>query len=113
MGFFSKEQKVEPPNKSQRKVCWEARDAFFECLDANNIMNSLDLNEKANVESKCGKQRATFQKDCVASWYEYFQQKRYNDIRRQKCIEKLEAEGAKPLPYKLELSQVEAANKKK
>ncbi|EEQ41662.1 hypothetical protein CLUG_05790 [Clavispora lusitaniae ATCC 42720] len=103
MGFFSKEEKVvDPPNKNKRKICWDARDDFFECLTANNIDNSLDPKEKANVESNCGKQRVKFQQSCVASWYKYFQEKRYNDIRRQKYISQLEAEGAQPLPFKLD-----------
>ncbi|WPK26916.1 hypothetical protein PUMCH_004284 [Australozyma saopauloensis] len=111
MGLFSKEKVVDPPNKSQRKVCWEARDVFFQCLDANKIDNSLDPNEKANVESNCGKERATFEKDCVASWYQYFQEKRYNDNRRQKYIEKLQAEGAQPLPFKLDSTQMNVNRK--
>lgn len=103
MGLFSKEEKVvDPPNKAKRKVCWDSRDRFFGCLAANNIDNSLDPKEKANVESNCGEERAQFEKDCVASWYKYFQEKRYNDIRRQKYILQLEAEGAQPLPFKLD-----------
>lgn len=103
MGFFSKDEKiVDPPNKIKRKICWDARDKFFECLAKNNIDNSLDPNQSANVESNCGKLRAQFKNDCVDSWYKYFQEKRYNDIRRQKYIDQLEAEGAKPLPFKLD-----------
>lgn len=102
MGFFSSEKVVDPPNKTKRKICWDARDKFFDCLVQNKIDNSLDPKEKLNVESNCGSQRAQFENDCVALWYKYFQEKRYNDIRRQKYIEKLEAEGAQPLPFKLD-----------
>lgn len=102
MGLFAKEEKlVEPPNKTKRKICWDSRDKFFECLAKNNIDNSLDPAEKANVESNCGAPRAAFQENCVASWYKYFQEKRYNDIRREKYILQLEAEGAQPLPFKM------------
>ncbi|RKP31586.1 hypothetical protein METBISCDRAFT_13860 [Metschnikowia bicuspidata] len=111
MGLFSKEKVVDPPNKSQRKVCWDARDRFFACLDANKIDNSLNPKEKANVEANCGRERATFEKDCVESWYKYFQEKRYNDIRRQKYIDKLEAEGAQPLPFKLDSTPVSVNSK--
>lgn len=103
MGFFSKEEKVvDPPNKTKRKICWDSRDAFFECLTQNKILNSLDPKEQSNVESSCGTQRAQFQNDCVASWYKYFQEKRFNDIKRQMYIDRLESEGAKPLPFKLD-----------
>lgn len=102
MGFFSKEEKVvDPPNKAKRRVCWDSRDKFFECLTKNNIQNSLDPKEADNVESNCGSERAVFQDNCVTSWYKYFQEKRYNDIKRQMYIDKLEAEGAQPLPFKL------------
>lgn len=113
MAIFSKEPEIEPPNKTQRRECWKARDSFFECLDANNISDSLDPNEKANVESKCGKLRAHFERNCIHSWYDYFQKKRYGDISRKKFIDKLESEGAKPLPFKLSRDQVAEANKKK
>lgn len=103
MGLFSKEEKVvEPPNKAKRKECWDSRDHFFLCLEGYNIDNSLDPNQKENVERNCGAERGEFEKNCVASWYKYFQEKRYNDIRRQKYILQLEAEGAQPLPFKLD-----------
>lgn len=103
MGFFSKEDKVvDPPNKTKRKICWDARDKFFDCLAKNNIDNSLDTKEKSNVETNCGSERKQFENDCVASWYKYFQEKRYNDLRREKYILQLQAEGAQPLPFKLD-----------
>lgn len=103
MGLFSKEEKlVDPPNKTKRKICWDSRDRFFECLTNIQVDNSLDPKQAEKVESQCGQQRAEFQNNCVASWYKYFQEKRYNDIKRQKYILQLEAEGAQPLPFKLD-----------
>lgn len=103
MGLFSstKEEVSLPPNKTKRKECWDARDTFFECLATNNIDNSLDPKEKSNVNSKCGSSRDEFKSKCVASWFQYFQEKRYNDLTRARYIAKLEAEGAQPLPFKL------------
>lgn len=103
MGLFSKEEAVvDPPNKTKRKICWDSRDKFFECLEKNKILNSLDPKKTEEVESNCGSERAQFQSNCVASWYKYFQEKRYNDIKRQMYIKQLEAEGAQPLPFKLD-----------
>ena len=86
MGFFSKgEPVVDPPNKTKRKVCWDSRDKFFDCLAKNKIENSLDPKLNEQVESSCGGERVEFQDNCVASWFKYFQEKRYNDISwRQK-----------------------------
>ncbi|CCE78372.1 Piso0_000994 [Millerozyma farinosa CBS 7064] len=103
MGLFSsnKPEQNLPPNKAKREVCWNSRDKFFECLTKHNIDNSLDPKEKSNVEKNCGSERAEFKNNCVESWFKYFQQKRYNDLIRNRYIEKLEAEGAEPLPFKL------------
>lgn len=100
MGWFGNST-VDPPNKSSRKVCWESRDKFFECLTAHGIDNSLDPNQKDNVNSHCGTLRTEFQNNCVASWFKYFQEKRYNDLTRERYIKKLESEGAQELPFKL------------
>lgn len=99
MGWFGSETK--PPNKSSRKVCWDARDTFFECLTAHGIDNSLDPKQKQPVNQNCGAERQAFQNNCVASWFKYFQEKRYNDLTRERYIKKLEAEGAQELPFKL------------
>lgn len=104
MGLFSKSEEVPklPPNKSKRQECWAARDAFFECLTTNKIDNSLDPKNKSVVDSQCGKLLKDFEGKCVASWVKHFQDKRYNDLMRARYIEKLEAEGAEPLPFKLD-----------
>jgi len=105
MGLFSKEETTQlPPNKAKRQVCWDARDKFFECLTENKIDNSLDPKEIDKVNSKCGKSKAEFESKCVASWVKYFQEKRFSDMTRQRYIAKLEAEGAQPLPFKLDNS---------
>lgn len=102
MGFFTKKDTpTVPPNKSKRRECWDARDKFFECLTKNNIDNSLDPNVKDQVESQCGSLRATFENRCVESWYKYFQEKRFSEIKKDKYIAQLEAQGAQPLPFKL------------
>ncbi|CAI5756219.1 unnamed protein product [Candida verbasci] len=101
--FFSNKEKVElAPNKSDRQLCWDSRDRFFECLSANHIDNSLDQKQLKNVESKCGTTKKEFESNCVSSWIKYFQEKRYNDLIRQRYIEKLESEGAQPLPFKID-----------
>lgn len=101
MGFFSKDTPTLPPNKTKRRECWDARDAFFACLTSNGIDNSLDPQVASTVESQCGRLRLTFENSCVESWFKYFQEKRFADIKRQKYIAQLEADGAQPLPFKL------------
>jgi cytochrome c oxidase assembly factor 6 len=73
MGLFgtSTTKSTEPetkiaPNRSQRAKCWEARDAFFECLDRNSIIDSVKEDKKA--KEVCGGENVKFEKECVASW---------------------------------------------
>ncbi|KAK6198528.1 putative cytochrome c oxidase subunit Vib [Scheffersomyces amazonensis] len=108
MGFFSKsdnEGNAPPPNKAKRQACWDSRDKFFACLTDNNIDNSLDPNQLGNVEDKCGNYKSEFENNCVKTWVKYFQEKRFNDLTRQRYIDKLEAEGAQQLPFKLDNSK--------
>ncbi|KAI5959273.1 uncharacterized protein KGF55_005423 [Candida pseudojiufengensis] len=90
------------PDKRQRVQCWDSRDRFFQCLDEHYIDNSLDPKEISKVNSKCGDIKQKFEKDCVKSWVKYFQEKRTNDLIRTRYIQKLESEGAQPLPFKIE-----------
>lgn len=68
MGLFGSSAPVTPtpPMRSQRALCWEARDKFFECLDANGIVDAIKHGEKA--KKACGLQEKAFEKECVASW---------------------------------------------
>jgi hypothetical protein len=59
----------ESPSRSNRKQCYAARDAFFECLDKNQILDSI--NSKAGREkaaSFCGQFDQEFEKNCAHSW---------------------------------------------
>lgn len=47
----------EAPSRSERKACWESRDAYFECLT-----------KSGEQEASCTKDRAAFEKNCAASW---------------------------------------------
>lgn len=104
MGLFTKDEDVPklPPNKSKRKECWDARDKFFDCLVQNKIDDSLDPKQQQNVSSNCGALLKDFENSCVASWVKHFQDKRTNDLKRERYIAKLQAEGAQPLPFKLD-----------
>lgn len=54
------------PTRTERKKCWESRDAYFACLDRNNI---LDANKDDKAAAKhCGGESAVFERDCAAEW---------------------------------------------
>lgn len=54
------------PDRTARAACWEGRDAFFRCLDANSIIDSVKDDEKARTA--CPKDLAAFERDCASSW---------------------------------------------
>lgn len=75
-GFFSQSEEEKrateiragtvAPSRAERKRCWEVRDAYFACLDANNIVDALKEDKKA--AKACGPQSAQFEKDCAQQW---------------------------------------------
>lgn len=59
----------ERPTRTNRAKCYEARDAFFECLDRNNILDSINTKSgKAAAAKACGQADQEFEKNCAHSW---------------------------------------------
>lgn len=83
-----------PPSRSARSKCWAARDAYFACLDSNDLWlqglrpqtheeiiaidpqrapvksesdKSLSKEEKGKLFA-CKEMKAMFEKDCLPSW---------------------------------------------
>ena len=54
------------PDRTQRAKCWEARDAYFKCLDRNNIIDSIS--EKDKAEKGCSAEARGFESNCASSW---------------------------------------------
>jgi cytochrome c oxidase assembly factor 6 len=77
MGWFSsstvEEKRAEevrsgarPPDRSERKRCWEARDAYFSCLDRSDI---VDATKDASKAAKmCPSETTAFERDCATAW---------------------------------------------
>lgn len=102
------------PNRTERAKCWAARDAFFSCLDHHSIVDSIK--EHSLAGERCGKEGQVFEKDCASSWVsgrrgpsfarrwltmkqvQYFKKRRVMEHNKLQTLEKLKAEGVKPLP---------------
>lgn len=54
------------PDRSSRARCWEGRDAFFACLDRNNILDAIKDDKEAR--RKCAKEVAEFEAACSQTW---------------------------------------------
>jgi len=77
MGWFSSSSQLpEPklsadgapiaPDRTQRARCWEGRDAYFKCLDRNEIIDSLK--EKDKADKACAQEEKGFEANCATSW---------------------------------------------
>lgn len=54
------------PDRTSRARCWEGRDAFFACLDRNDILDAIKDDKEAR--RKCAKEVAEFEAACSATW---------------------------------------------
>lgn len=89
---------MDPLSRSDRRVCWTARDNYFSCLDKNNIlstrqptMNELletinrapappaassttdpTANGKPPLPKECAELLKEFRSKCLSSWVRYF-----------------------------------------
>ncbi|KAK1753052.1 cytochrome c oxidase assembly factor 6 [Echria macrotheca] len=80
------------PSRAERQRCWDARDAYFSCLDANGIFDALKEDKKA--AKACGTQSREFEKDCATQWVTYFKKWRVQEIQKKARLKELEAQGA-------------------
>ncbi|KAK0749963.1 cytochrome oxidase c subunit VIb-domain-containing protein [Schizothecium vesticola] len=80
------------PTRSERQRCWEARDAYFSCLDAHNIVDALKDNKAAG--KACGAQSAQFEQNCATQWVTYFKKWRVQELQKKVRLKELEAQGA-------------------
>ncbi|MCJ1254137.1 hypothetical protein MMC24_001951 [Lignoscripta atroalba] len=108
MGFFSTtpaqpaspkpsaDGAFEAPNRQSRRACWTARDDFFACLERNNIIDSI--RESSKADEKCREEGQTLERECVSSWVTYFKQRRVMEHNKKQTLERLKAEGARPMP---------------
>ncbi|EDU49171.1 cytochrome c oxidase subunit vib protein [Pyrenophora tritici-repentis] len=84
----------ESPSRSNRKQCYAARDAFFECLDKNQILDSINGKKgRENSERLCGQFDKEFEKNCAHSWVEYFKKQRVVNFQREQTIKRIEMQG--------------------
>ncbi|KKY30905.1 putative oxidoreductase-like protein [Diaporthe ampelina] len=80
------------PSRTERKRCWESRDAYFACLDRNNILDAIK-DDKAAAK-QCGGDSVAFETDCAAEWVTYFKKWRVAEHNKKQRLAQLQAQGA-------------------
>ncbi|MCJ1273984.1 hypothetical protein MMC21_001777 [Puttea exsequens] len=86
----------EAPNRKSRDVCYQARDAFFACLDRHGIIDSVREGWKA--EKECGAELRGLERECAASWVTYFKERRVMEAKKARTLEQLKKENAERIP---------------
>ncbi|KAI0027289.1 cytochrome c oxidase, subunit VIb, partial [Vararia minispora EC-137] len=68
---FTSTSKV-PDNASRqdRAKCWESRDLYFACLDAENVT------VPGKEGDKCSSAKKGYEQNCAKSWVDYFNKRR-------------------------------------
>ncbi|QLG73564.1 hypothetical protein HG535_0F00740 [Zygotorulaspora mrakii] len=97
MGWFTKDaaaHEYQPNNRSARKLCWEARDDYFACLNSIHVVNALEPQHQQQIEKACSNQDRNFNENCAASWIKYFKEKRVVDHRKEQFMKDVERENA-------------------
>src|ERR1700761_8688103 len=56
----------EAPGRLSRAKCWDSRDAFYQCLDRNNILDAIK--DKDAADRACGNESENFEQNCASSW---------------------------------------------
>ena len=55
-------------DRAGRKACWEARDAFFQCLNLHNVAVPPEGGSKGKGSDVCVAERERYERDCPKSW---------------------------------------------
>lgn len=82
------------PSKEQRRVCWDARDKYWQCLDKN--APDHQSTSGANEPSACVQLRKLFQSSCPGQWVKHFDRKRTYDLFKLKMEKGYDPLEAKP-----------------
>lgn len=77
-------------NREARKLCWESRDEYFNCLDKIDIISPIDPKNKSKIKSNCSTEESKFEQNCANSWISYFKEKRITDYRNDLIQKKME-----------------------
>lgn len=70
------------PDKASRKMCWDARDKYWECLGKYAPDYSATSGEEGPKE--CAKLRKLYESSCPAQWVKHFDRKRTYEQFKEK-----------------------------
>ncbi|ODV70919.1 Coa6p CYBJADRAFT_169871 [Cyberlindnera jadinii NRRL Y-1542] len=104
MGLFSSSSDTATvaPNRSKRQVCWDARDEYLNCLEKNNVLNPFEDKYSSVIKKECAQQEKEFESKCVKSWVHYFKEKYVVDLKRERFLKDMEAQGGQQLPFPID-----------
>ncbi|XP_044722144.1 cytochrome oxidase c subunit VIb domain-containing protein [Hirsutella rhossiliensis] len=96
------------PTRAERQQCWAARDAYFACLDAHDILDAT--RDPAAARRACPRESDVFERDCAAAWVTHFKQWRVADAQKRRRLDELRRQGAHEMTVQTSFAP-EAASK--
>ncbi|KAI9827107.1 MAG: hypothetical protein M1826_006471 [Phylliscum demangeonii] len=88
---LSKDGTPEAPSRRERERCYEARDAFFRCLDQHDIIDSIK--DEALAKRHCASGLTAFGQACTSTWVVHFKKRRTMEHQKALAVAKIRAEG--------------------
>ncbi|KAF9164682.1 hypothetical protein DFQ27_001884 [Actinomortierella ambigua] len=82
------EDNVKHPSRKDRQECWNARDAFFACLDDAKVVDPA----KPEAQSVCPDLRKLYESKCMKSWADYFNKRRVLAVEQKDMLEQMRAQ---------------------
>jgi len=71
-----------PRPREERQRCWDARDAYYACLNATGVVVPGEESSK-----QCRAENKAFVKNCAKSWVEYFNKRRVLADQQKELLE--------------------------
>ncbi|KAF4508585.1 hypothetical protein G6O67_004944 [Ophiocordyceps sinensis] len=97
------------PTRAERLQCWAARDTYFSCLDAHDILDAT--RDPPAARRACPRESDVFERDCAAAWVTHFKQWRVADAQKRRRLEELRKQGAHEMSLQTSFSPEAAGSK--
>ncbi|KAJ7052017.1 cytochrome oxidase c subunit VIb-domain-containing protein [Mycena amicta] len=88
-GGKSAASEATPPTRQERQACWDARDAYFVCLDSVGVVRPGSEGHKV-----CAVENRLYEKTCAQSWVTYFNERRRLAFAQKDMIAQANAQNA-------------------
>ncbi|KAF7303727.1 hypothetical protein MIND_00602300 [Mycena indigotica] len=87
--FSSAAEEPPLPTRQDRQACWNARDAYYTCLDSAGVVRPGSEGPKV-----CRAENRVYERSCAQSWVKYFNERRRLAFAQKDMIAQANAQNA-------------------